>query len=440
MNHRQKHIDFLDHFRGIAVVAVFLFHSLGTACGRNQLPWANWIANFDVSRTFLVLLPFSLGWSGVAIFFVVSGFCIHLNFRRKPDWRNFTLRRFFRIYPPYLFAVLFFSLLIPWSRVGFDLLGVSQLWTHLALVHNFDNHSFFGISPAFWSIAVEAQIYLLYPILVALVARFGWRRSLIYIGVLEVGLRALSNVVLVSTGESPPLWFYGLPFIYWFSWSIGAAVADAYLSGRTLPFFNHSLLAWSAAAIGSAFLKPLASFSFLFFALLTATAIAKLLGRGSRPVPFGRFFAPLRRVGLWSYSIYLLHQPFLVLAPRVATKLSFFGHPQIVVFVLCLCLWFPIMALSAIWYHIFEVPSIAFAKRVTTNAPNRALQRTGVVVTPAVTSLPSSHLDHAAEDLVQKGGSCGNLGTESIETARSVRRMHELAKTAGDMTANEFRI
>src|SRR6266704_2118684 len=146
MNHRQKHIDFLDHFRGIAAVAVFLFHSLGTACGRNQLPWANWIADFDVSRTFLVLLPFSLGWSGVAIFFVVSGFCIHLNFRRKPDWRDFTLRRFFRIYPPYLFAVLFFSLLIPWSRVGFDLLGVSQLWTHLALVHNFDNHSFIGLA------------------------------------------------------------------------------------------------------------------------------------------------------------------------------------------------------------------------------------------------------------------------------------------------------
>ena len=425
MNHRQKHIDFLDHFRGIAVVAVFLFHSLGTACGRNQLPWANWIADFDVSRTFLVLLPFSLGWSGVAIFFVVSGFCIHLNFRRKPDWRDFTLRRFFRIYPPYLFAVLFFSLLIPWSRVGFDLLGVSQLWTHLALVHNFDNHSFFGISPAFWSIAVEAQIYLLDPILVALVARFGWRRSLIYIGALEVGLRALSNVVLVSTGESPPLWFYGLPFIYWFSWSIGAAVADAYLSGRTLPFFNHSLLAWSAAAIGSAFLKPLASFSFLFFALLTATAIAKLLGRGSRPIPFGRFFAPLRRVGLWSYSIYLLHQPFLVLAPRVAGKLSFFGHPQIVVFVLCLCLWFPIMALSAIWYRIFEVPSIAFAKRFTTNAPNRALQRTGAVVTSAAASQPSSHPDHVADDLVQEGGACGNLRTESIATARSVRPIHE---------------
>jgi peptidoglycan/LPS O-acetylase OafA/YrhL len=258
-----------------------------------------------------------------------------------------------------------------------------------------------------------------------LVARFGWRGSLICIGALEIGLRAFSNVVLVSTGEPLPLWFYGLPFIYWFSWSIGAAIADAYLSGRSLPFFNHSLLAWSAAAFGSSFLKPLASFSFLFFALLTATAIAKLLGPGSRPIPLGAFFAPLRSVGLWSYSIYLLHQPLLALAPRVAGKLSLFGHSQIVVFVLCLCLWFPIMALSAIWYRVFELPSIAFGKRFTTNAPNRALQRTGPVVTPVAASPPPSHPDHAADDLVQEGGRPGNLRTESIPTARSVRPIHE---------------
>ena len=425
MNQRQKHIDFLDHLRGLAVVAVFLFHSLGTACGRDHLLWHGWFPDFHVSRTFLVLLPCSFGWSGVAIFFVVSGFCIHLNFKRKPDWRDFAFRRFFRIYPPYLFAVLFFSLLIPWSRLAFDPHGVTQLWSHLALVHNFDNRAFFGISPAFWSIAVEAQVYLLYPILLVLVARFGWRGSLICIGALEIGLRAFSNVAFVSTGEPLPLWFYGLPFIYWFSWSIGAAVADAYLSGRTLPFFNHSLLAWSAAAFGSSFLKPLASFSFLFFALLTATAIAKLLGRGSRPIPFGAFFTPLRSVGLWSYSIYLLHQPLLALAPRLAGKLSFFGHSQIVVFVLCLCLWFPIMALSAIWYRVFEVPSIAFGKRFTTNAPNRALQRTGAVVTPPAASPPSSHPDHAANDLVQEGDKRGNLQAESIATAPSVRPMHE---------------
>ena len=372
MNHPPKHIDFLDHIRGIAILAVFLFHSVITACGGSyELPWGSWIPDFDVPSSFLALLPLSFGWSGVAIFFVVSGFCIHLSFMRNPNWRDFTIRRLFRIYPPYLFAVLLFALLIPWSRISYGLFGAAQLGSHLALIHNFDERSLFGISPSFWSIAVEVQLYLLYPMLLAMVAWCGWRRSLMYIGTLEIGLRMVSSVALVSTGESVPLWFVGIPLIYWFSWSIGAVVADAYLLGRRIPFSNHSLLAWSTAAIISRFIKPLASFSFLFFALLTATAIAKLLNRKDRPIPFSSFSRPLRSIGLWSFSIYLLHQPLLALSPRIAAKLSFTGYSQtLLVFALCLCLWFPIVILSAIWYHVFEIPSIAFGKRFTTNALN----------------------------------------------------------------------
>jgi peptidoglycan/LPS O-acetylase OafA/YrhL len=244
------------------------------------------------------------------------------------------------------------------------------------LVYNFDDRSFFGISSAFWSIAVEVQLYSLYPILLAMVARCGWRRSLIYIGALEIGLRTIASVVLVCTGKSLPLWFVGLPFIYWFSWSIGAAVADAHLSGRKVPFTNHSPTAWGAAAIISSFLKPLASFSFLFFAILTATAIAKLLSRRGRVVSFGLFSRPLRSAGLWSFSIYLLHQPLLALAPLVAAKLPLGANSQtLVVFVLCLCLWFPIMALSAVWYRVFEIPSIAFGKRIAVKTPDQLPRR-----------------------------------------------------------------
>jgi peptidoglycan/LPS O-acetylase OafA/YrhL len=96
----KRHIEFLDQVRGIAIVVVFLFHALGTACGYEQLPWGHCFRDFSVSQSFLLLLPFSFGWSGVAIFFVVSGFCIHLSFKRKADWPDFFVRRFFRIYPP----------------------------------------------------------------------------------------------------------------------------------------------------------------------------------------------------------------------------------------------------------------------------------------------------------------------------------------------------
>ena len=210
----KNHLAFLDHVRGIAIVLVFLFHALGTACGHDQLPWGPWFREFSVSKSFLILLPLSIGWSGVAVFFVVSGFCIHLSFKKKPDWSDFLVRRFFRIYPPYVLAVLLFALVVPWTRLGLSFSGAVQFGSHLALIHNFDNRILFGICPAFWSIAVEVQLYLLYPILVALVARLGWNRSLIYIAALEIVLRGICSVFLIATGRVP-LWarpraFFGL--------------------------------------------------------------------------------------------------------------------------------------------------------------------------------------------------------------------------------------
>ena len=174
MANAKSETEFLYHVRGIAILAVFLVHALGFACGRDELPWGPWFREISVSKSFLLLLPFSFGWSGVAIFFVVSGFCIHLSFKRKPDWSVFFVRRFFRIYPPYVLAVILFALVVPWTRIGFSFSGAVQFLSHLALIHNSDNSTFFGLSPAFWSIAV--QLYLLYPILVALVSRLGWNR------------------------------------------------------------------------------------------------------------------------------------------------------------------------------------------------------------------------------------------------------------------------
>jgi peptidoglycan/LPS O-acetylase OafA/YrhL len=361
----KRHIEFLDHVRGIAIVVVFLFHALGTACGYDQLPWGPWFREFSVSKSFLLLLPFSFGWSGVAIFFVVSGFCIHLSFKRKADWPDFFVRRFFRIYPPYVFAVLLFVLVIPWTRIGFSFAGAVQFGSHLALIQNFDNRTFYGISPAFWSIAVEVQLYLLYPILVTLVSRFGWNRSLIFIAALEIALRGICSVVLTTTG-TVPLWLTGLPFMYWFSWSVGAAVADAYVSRRPVPFANQSLLTWGGIALASTFVKPLASFSFLCFALLTVTAIAKLLRHERTWVRLPAFFSKnLQSLGVWSYSIYLLHQPFLLVASQLPGKLHTPNYP-LLVFLICICLWFPIVAFSGLWYRIFELPSMALGKRLMT--------------------------------------------------------------------------
>src|SRR5580692_6414223 len=136
MNRAQAHIEFIDYLRGIAIIAVFLFHLVLPVCGINILPWGTWFPKFTAPAWFWPLLPLSFGWCGVSIFFVVSGFCIHLSFKRKPDWLDFASRRFFRIYPAYVIALLLFAFTLPWTRISFSKEGLVQLASHLGLVHN----------------------------------------------------------------------------------------------------------------------------------------------------------------------------------------------------------------------------------------------------------------------------------------------------------------
>ena len=123
MERNNKHVQFLDHIRGVAILAVFAFHCLGASFGAEKIPWGHYFQNYSsVSRSFLALLPVTFGWAGVAIFFVVSGFCVHLNFLRGSagNWYGFFVRRFFRIYPPYLIALLFFAFVFPITRLSFQ--------------------------------------------------------------------------------------------------------------------------------------------------------------------------------------------------------------------------------------------------------------------------------------------------------------------------------
>ena len=371
-----KHLELLDYLRGIAILAVLLFHSLNIVYGHYEIPWKGWFRDFSSpSFSFICFLPISFGSAGVPIFFVVSGFCIHMSFQQQGKrWGSFFIRRFFRIYPAYIAALVFFTLLLYMKHFRLNLQGHDiwmQLSTHLFLIHNFHPLTFKNINGSFWSLAIEAQLYLLYPALLGLVAKLGWRRTMIILGGCEVLIHGTDGLMQTADATNT-IWGHiswlcaSLPLGYWFSWSLGAFIAEALLKNQPFPFTKASPVWWFALAIISYFVKPLDSFRFLLFAVTTAVVTSQLLS-GARPQIEAPAFSLviLKKLGLWSYSIYLLHQPLLDLYSYVITWLVPEEYrPAPIAFLLVVVTWVAIIPLSILWYKVFELPGIALGKRI----------------------------------------------------------------------------
>jgi peptidoglycan/LPS O-acetylase OafA/YrhL len=318
---------------------------------------------------FVFAIAASFGWAGVAIFFVVSGFCIHLSFTRRPEWPAFFQRRFWRIYPPYLAALLFFSVLFPIAQRHLHLharFDAAQFFTHLTLLNNSNDRFFLGINPSFWSIAVEVQLYALYPLLLVFAARFGWPGALLGLGVLEVALRLTDGGLFTFTGAALPRWLSGSPLMYWFSWSLGAFVAERQIRGNRLVAPGISLVVVGTLAVACSSCKPLYNMSFLLFALLAAGVIVALLNDADRQFMMpARLRQHLTKVGLCSYSLYLLHEPLLRAIAGIGGKLlpKASIHP-VLLFMLCLASWFLVVPIAFLSYKFCEIPSIALGKKL----------------------------------------------------------------------------
>jgi peptidoglycan/LPS O-acetylase OafA/YrhL len=88
-------ISELDALRGIAALSVVIFHFTHFTVGGPKIDYV-----------------FNLGWSGVDLFFIISGFVIFMTIDKCSDWKDFLISRFSRLYPAYWFIVSITSILI----------------------------------------------------------------------------------------------------------------------------------------------------------------------------------------------------------------------------------------------------------------------------------------------------------------------------------------
>ncbi len=228
------HMDGIDVLRGTAVLAVVVFH--GMAYQAPVVDWGGAVANFLYSLT-------AWGWLGVNLFFVISGFLItgilDDTLRRQNFYQRFYLRRALRILPAYV-AVL----LLAWAT-GFvtpNYIAVCMLF--LANMPGlFLHHGYLFYGP-FWSLAVEEQFYLLWPMMYRKLRRRGMLAASLALLVICPVLRALSFAHVIHTGDAlSKTWMIGDNL------AIGAFLA-IFLRWPGMTLAKFAALGWAQLAVG----------------------------------------------------------------------------------------------------------------------------------------------------------------------------------------------
>lgn len=319
MTRPQTRLESIDGLRGLACLSVLLYHS---CVHFGDIGWPrSGFASFPLTQAHL----FAYGYGGVDLFFVLSGFCLAYPIVSRPEravnWKQYAINRVRRIVPPYWAAMLLLACLSLWithhavqpfaAQHILDWPGTKQVVYSLLLITSSFNTSF-------WTLPVEWRWYFVLPVLI-----LHWRR----IG--AVGVLLCSVLVsLAATFVFMPSHLVSLKFLIGFLpvylplFGLGIWAASL-AAGRDKFSWERQAVRWAPAGAIAALLLVIAFAPsgeavfttkmglvrlatwgpFCFFLVLAATQQGRVQRFAS--------WRPLVWVGTFSYSLYLVHEPFL---------------------------------------------------------------------------------------------------------------------------------
>lgn len=363
----------LDGMRGIAIALVIALHAF---IRPHVGLWIEWLGG-------PVAGLLDLAFSGVDVFFVLSGFLIGgiiLDRRGSPGfYPAFYARRTTRIMPPYFLLVALAY--VPFGAYGMHALGGTvPLLGYLTFTANLYTSA--GATFAFWlgplwSICIEEQFYLVSPIVLrAMRARWiPWLLGFVVLG--SAALRSAMLFGAVSLPMSP--WDFTLCRLD----GLALGVLAAWLVRRPeVIHWGRPRLRWMTAVL-VLMLFACAGCSQLGTALLlgpgvlciSVTAFAALLLLRLHPDAWlSRWFRvrPLVFLGRYSYFLYLFHMPALWLAHKLIAPGARVGPANLLALdalaMIALC------AVAVVSWRVFETPLLALGRRVRYGRAPRATQ------------------------------------------------------------------
>lgn len=353
----------MEAMRGLAALWVFLFHIAPTVA--NSVPGLHGLA--------------LVGYRGVPVFFVVSGYCIFAAAQRaakdKAGATQFLSRRALRIYPTFWISVALVimtpyameliaaaktgHLVLPTPRwIGYSLtdwVGVLSLTKELLDRTSDGQDGYTLINSVYWTLAIEVQFYLV----LYMAIRCGKR---------WMGFIALISLLCAIATFMQMLFWRGLFVQFWFAFACGILLRLSH-SHHLAPFdlFRRRemsisillLLSTAAAAVWVVPVRGESSSAFLIIAAVTALLMWCLGGiehaaRSREHPPLRRelfllAFAPLGILGECSYSLYLLHGKVSQFPQMFIRQIIRPDNPMYLILTVCAT-----VAISFVFYRLVE--------------------------------------------------------------------------------------
>jgi peptidoglycan/LPS O-acetylase OafA/YrhL len=357
-----RRVDELDGIRGIAILLVFVFHAFKRASYFTANPILNYIAKLT-----------SIGWIGVDIFFVLSGFLITsilLQKKGEKDYfKNFYARRVLRIFPLYYLMlgiiIASMSVLEPGSqtyileRLPFYLL-YQQNW----LMAGGDLPSIYLLVT--WSLAIEEQFYIFWPFLIYFLPK----RALVIVNIGIILLSVFGRIIVALVSDNPTSTLY----IAYYSTitrldtlALGALIAiifqESTLWQERLKKIAIPALLGATALVLTVVLMPNREELYNNIPIrLTGYSVLAIMGGSSIVISLThdkssllrRFFRnkSLRFFGKYSYALYLIHPIILQIFLDLLWDAKFRGWQAYVSYLfISFCLT---IILSLLSWHLLE--------------------------------------------------------------------------------------
>lgn len=356
-SHQHTHrIAALDGVRGIATLLVLVSHFLFADVYGDRYWWS-------VAQC---------GWIGVDLFFVLSGFLITgilLHKKGRSDYfRDFYRRRVLRIFPLYYFSILLslIAILLIDREPHHAVDGYNSLGWYLAFIPNFAmawgnvwvwQTNWVGLAHL-WSLAVEEQFYILWPLVVLIVPR-KWMLALLCLLLIYISPALREHTDLVFGDKS--IAAYVLPYCRMDGLAFGSLLAVMNSSGwltfkgwqkdlaRDLMFVSGMFVFYILIAIETHWRETAIAAMFFGMVYLSMSKDSKI--KQLCEIPF------FMHIGQFSYGMYVFHQMFRVIFETIFKKpLIASGMPmamaQIIYILICIAVSYGLARLS--WRFIEE--------------------------------------------------------------------------------------